>query len=32
VQKALSEFGFQATTPFEVGLRRTIQWYEKNRL
>jgi GDP-L-fucose synthase len=32
VQRALSEFGFQATTPFEEGLRQTIQWYEKNRL
>ena len=32
VQKALSEFGFHAKTPFEEGLRQTIQWYEKNRL
>jgi len=31
VQKALSEFGFQARTPFEEGLRQTIQWYEENR-
>jgi GDP-L-fucose synthase len=32
VQKAQREFGFQATTPFEEGLRQTIQWYEENRL
>jgi GDP-L-fucose synthase len=32
VQKALREFGFQASTPFEEGLRRTIQWYEENHL
>jgi GDP-L-fucose synthase len=32
VQKAQKEFGFQATTPFEEGLRQTIQWYEENRL
>ena len=32
VRKALREFGFQASTPFEEGLRQTIQWYEENRL
>jgi len=31
VEKAQREFGFQARTPFEEGLRRTIQWYEENR-
>jgi len=31
VRKALREFGFQASTPFEEGLRQTIQWYEENR-
>jgi hypothetical protein len=24
-------FGFEATTPFEVGLRRTIEWYQGTR-
>jgi len=28
VQKAAREFGFQATTTFEDGLRATIQWHE----
>jgi GDP-L-fucose synthase len=32
VQKALHEFGFQAKTLFEEGLRQTIQWYEENCL
>ncbi len=27
VSKAEQEFGFKATTPFEVGLRNTIDWY-----
>jgi GDP-L-fucose synthase len=31
VEKAQREFGFQASTPFEEGLRKTIQWYEENR-
>jgi len=31
VEKAQREFGFQAKTPFEEGLRKTIQWYEENR-
>ncbi len=31
VEKAQREFGFQARTPFEEGLRKTIQWYEENR-
>jgi GDP-L-fucose synthase len=22
-------FGFRATTPFEEGLRRTVEWYQK---
>ena len=25
--RAKARFGFEATTPFEVGLRRTIEWY-----
>ena len=29
VQKAAREFGFRAKTPFEDGLRTTIQWYEQ---
>jgi GDP-L-fucose synthase len=31
VEKAQREFGFLARTPFEEGLRKTIQWYEENR-
>ena len=30
-QKAEKEFGFRARTPFEEGLRRTIEWYEQHR-
>ena len=30
VTKAEREFGFRAKTPFEEGLRRTIEWYEKH--
>jgi GDP-L-fucose synthase len=29
VSRALAEFGFQAQVPLEEGLRRTIDWYEK---
>jgi GDP-L-fucose synthase len=29
--RAESRFGFKATTPFEEGLRRTIDWYLANR-
>jgi len=29
--RAKALFGFEATTPFEVGLRRTIEWYAHNR-
>ena len=29
VTKAEHEFGFRAKTPFEVGLRKTIEWYER---
>jgi GDP-L-fucose synthase len=29
--RALRAFGFQATTPFEEGLRRTVDWYRANR-
>ncbi|HKP45334.1 MAG TPA: GDP-L-fucose synthase [Pyrinomonadaceae bacterium] len=31
VTRALEKFGFRAQTPFEEGLRRTIQWYELRR-
>ena len=30
-QKADKEFGFRACTPFEDGLRKTIEWYEQNQ-
>ena len=29
--KAERLFGFKAKTPFEEGLRRTIEWYKANR-
>jgi GDP-L-fucose synthase len=29
--RAEARFGFKATTPFEQGLRRTIDWYLANR-
>jgi GDP-L-fucose synthase len=29
--RAAALFGFRAGTPFEDGLRRTIEWYEANR-
>ena len=29
--KAYKEFGFKAKTEFEEGLKRTIDWYMKNR-
>jgi GDP-L-fucose synthase len=31
IHRAKQEFGFQAQTPFEQGLRKTIKWYVKNR-
>lgn len=31
VSRAFEKFGFQAQTPFEEGLRRTIEWFESNR-
>jgi len=31
VSRAEENFGFRASTPFEEGLRRTIDWYRKNR-
>jgi len=31
ISRAKAEFGFTARTPFQEGLRRTIEWYEKNR-
>lgn len=30
ITRAEKEFGFRARTPFETGLRNTIEWYEKN--
>lgn len=32
VTRAKEEFGFQARTPFEAGLRETIDWYRNNIL
>lgn len=29
-QKAKILFGFEATTPFEIGLKETVQWYRKH--
>lgn len=29
VSRAEHEFGFRATTDFEAGLRRTIEWYRE---
>jgi len=31
VSRAEALFGFRAATPFENGVRRTIEWYERNR-
>lgn len=31
VSRAYEEFGFKAKTPFEIGLKKTIDWYLKNR-
>jgi GDP-L-fucose synthase len=32
VSRAYEKFGFKAHTPFELGLARTIQWYEGSRV
>ena len=32
VSRAEREFGFRASTPFDVGLRKTIEWYQSWRL
>ena len=32
VSRAEREFGFHATTPFDAGLRKTIEWYQSRRL
>lgn len=32
VSRAKQEFGFCATTPFEIGLRNTIEWYQSRRV
>ncbi len=29
--RARERFGWEATTPFEAGLERTVEWYERNR-
>lgn len=29
ISRAQKEFGFVATTPFEMGLKKTIEWYQK---
>ncbi len=29
--RALREFGWKARTPFEEGLRETVQWFERSR-
>ncbi|HEX8915085.1 MAG TPA: GDP-L-fucose synthase [Humisphaera sp.] len=31
VSRAKAEFGFEAKTPFEEGLRKTIAWFEENK-
>ena len=31
VSRAREYFGWEAKTPFEEGLRRTIQWYQETR-
>jgi GDP-L-fucose synthase len=31
VSRARDFFGFEATVPFEVGIRRTVEWWEANR-
>jgi GDP-L-fucose synthase len=31
VSRAELEFGFRATTPFDVGLRKTIEWYQSQQ-
>jgi GDP-L-fucose synthase len=30
VSRAGREFGFRAATPFDTGLRRTIEWYQSS--
>ena len=32
VSRAEREFGFRASTAFDVGLRRTIEWYRSGRV
>ena len=32
VSRARERFGFEAKVPFEEGLKRTIAWYEENRI
>ncbi|MEJ2422728.1 MAG: GDP-L-fucose synthase, partial [Acidobacteriota bacterium] len=31
VSRAKEYFGFEATTPFDEGLKKTVEWYESNR-
>lgn len=30
IDRAWKEFGFKATTDFEIGLRKTVEWYQQN--
>jgi GDP-L-fucose synthase len=32
ITRAEQEFGFRASTPFQVGLRKTIDWYMKSKI
>jgi GDP-L-fucose synthase len=32
VSRAEREFGFRARTPFDIGLRKTVEWYRSKRL
>lgn len=32
VSRAVREFGFRATTQFDAGLRKTIEWYQSHRV
>jgi GDP-L-fucose synthase len=31
VSRALKEFGFKAKTSFDEGLKKTIEWYKRNK-
>jgi nucleoside-diphosphate-sugar epimerase len=32
VTRAEREFGFRARTPFDLGLLKTVEWYQTHRL